>query len=439
MAEKQTWQHIARCTSRKINIGWWLHVLTTPLLVASLVIACTTLISRRELNTVPWLEIGAATCATLTLTGIICWFAARHHFESLQQSLVRIEAAMKLRNALTAADHGVAPWPEVPDHIHDGIRWQWRRLIPPIVGTIVIITCGITIPIHAKSDRLAPQQQPSAWNELDTQLDQLDQQEIVQEDYLDAMREKLEKLRAQSPNDWFSHSSLEATDHLKQSHQSEQENLKNNLQHAERSLDALQHKASSMNAAQKQRLLNQFDQAIQKMQQGQMKPNQELLKQLHNIDPKQLQKLTPEQLDQVRENMRQHAQRLQQNGDNPLDGEPGEDEWMDNDGLGEDGHEEDGQGGRGGIDRGPGHAPRPLGKSHDDTGAGKHEGLKSNDPRHALPGDLLETHDTQHDVDLTQRGPTAGGTTQGKGQGGERVWKNSLLPNEKKALKKFFE
>ena len=64
-----------------------------------------------------------------------------------------------------------------------------------------------------------------------------------------------------------------------------------------------------MNAEQKQRLLNEFDQALQKMQQGGMKPNQQLLEQLKKIDPKQLNQLTPEQLNQLRENMRKHAQK----------------------------------------------------------------------------------------------------------------------------------
>lgn len=80
-----------------------------------------------------------------------------------------------------------------------------------------------------------------------------------------------------------------------------------------------------------------------------------------------------------------------------------------------------------------------MGKAKEDTGAGKHEGLKSDDPSRSLPGDLLKTSDAEHDVDKTKRGPSAGGTASGKGQGGDRVWKDSLLPNEKKALKKFFE
>ena len=413
MNDEDTWRQIAHKTSHKINIGWWLQALATPLLITSLIIACAILITRRELDTIPWLELSVATTAAILITGLSCWFAARRSFETTKQSLVRIEAAMKLRNALTAADHGITPWPEVPSMINDGVRWQWKRLLPPLIGACLIILCGFIIPIHATPNN-----------------------QDVQEEYIDEMRKKLEKLREQSPDDWFSHSSLEATDNLKKNHETEQDNLKNNLQRAERSLNGLQNKAAKMNAEQKQRLLNEFDQAVQKMAQGGMKPNQQLLKQLQKLDPNQLNQLSPEQIDQLRENMRKHAQGLDQNGGNqPGDGE-GEDDWM-NDNEGEDGEGE--EGGRGGINRGPGHAPNPLGKAHDDTGAGKHEGLKSKELSHALPGDLLETNDAQHDVDKTPQGPTKGGQSSGKGKGGDRVWKNSLLPNEKKALKKFFE
>jgi hypothetical protein len=432
MAEEQTWREIARNTSRKINLGWWLQTLATPLLITSLLIACAILITRRELDMIPWLELSAGTLLVIAITGIFSWLAARASFETNKQSLVRIEAAMKLRNALTAADHGIAPWPEVPGMINDGVHWHWKRLLPPIAGALLIVTCGFIIPVHAKADNRSEQQEPSAWSDIDTSLDQLDNQEIVQQEYIDEMRKKLEKLREQSQDDWFSHSSLEATDNLKQNHQTEQKNLKSNLQRAERSLNALQNQGGKMNAAQKQRLLNEFDQAVKKMQQGGMKPNKKLLEQLKKIDAEQLNQLTPEQMEQLRENMRKHAQGLGQGGKQPGD-DKGEGEG-DGDG------EEEGDGpGRGGINRGPGHAPRPLGKAHDDTGAGKHEGLKSEDQRNALPGDLLGTNDAQHDVDKSKVGPSAGGASSGKGKGGDRVWKNSLLPNEKKALKKFFE
>jgi len=436
MANADQWHQIAKQTSRKINCGWCLQTLATPLLIVSLIIAATLLIMRRELETLPTIPLILGSLATLTLTATACWLAAKKRFETMPQSLVRIESSMRLRNALTAADQGITQWPPVPTMVNDGVQWQWKRLLIPAVTSAIIISCGLMIPIQAKS-QITPPQPPIAWNELDTSLDQLDEQEIVQEEYLDAMRKKLEKLREQSPDEWFSHSSLEATDHLQQNHQTEQENLKNNLQRAERALNTLQNNPGKIPPGQKQRLLNEYDQAVQKMQQGGMQPNEKLLQQLKKIDPQQLNNLTKEQIDQIRENMRRHAQGLDANGQGKQPGE-NNDDWM-NDGD-EEGEGEEGEGpGRGGIDRGPGTAPHVLGKPHEDTGTGKHQGLESDDIRNALPGDLLQTSDAQHDVDQTSHAPTSGGTTSGKGRGGDRVWKNSLMPNEKKALKEFFK
>ncbi|MFT5906436.1 MAG: hypothetical protein ACI9E1_002044, partial [Cryomorphaceae bacterium] len=44
-----------------------------------------------------------------------------------------------------------------------------------------------------------------------------------------------------------------------------------------------------------------------------------------------------------------------------------------------------------------------------------------------------------HDIDKSNSKIRSGGGTENKGAGGERVWKNSLLPEEKKAIKKFFK
>ena len=378
MAEEDHWRLIAQRTSRKINCAWWLQILATPLLVIALVIACSVLILRRELDALPILPLVLGSLGLLLTTALISWLAARKQFENAQQSLVRIESSMRMRNALTAADHGITRWPAVPTTVNDGVQWHWQRLLTPVIGAALIIACGWVIPIHAKSDTSIPSQQPTAWNELDASLDQLDNQDIVQEDYIEEMRQKLEKLRQQSPDEWFSHSTLEATDHLQENHENEQQNLKTNLQRAERSLNTLQSQAGKMNPAQQKRLLNEYDQAVKKMQQGGMQPNEKLLKQLQNIDPKQLNQLTKEQVDQIRENMRRHMQGLGQNGQEKQPGE-GEDDWMkDDEGEGE-------EGGRGGINRGPGIAPRVLGQPHDDTGTGQYQGLKSGDLSQALP------------------------------------------------------
>jgi len=69
----------------------------------------------------------------------------------------------------------------------------------------------------------------------------------------------------------------------------------------------------------------------------------------------------------------------------------------------------------------------------------REERLESKDLSNTLPGDLLETTDGEHDIDKTNAKTRSGGSTDNTGAGGERVWKNSLLPEEKKAIKKFFK
>jgi len=69
----------------------------------------------------------------------------------------------------------------------------------------------------------------------------------------------------------------------------------------------------------------------------------------------------------------------------------------------------------------------------------REERLKSLDLSNTLPGDLLETTDGVHDIEEIDAKSRDGGSTENTGTGGERVWKNSLLPEEKKAIKKFFK
>jgi len=80
-----------------------------------------------------------------------------------------------------------------------------------------------------------------------------------------------------------------------------------------------------------------------------------------------------------------------------------------------------------------------LGEKSDKLNMSREERLESKDLSNTLPGDLLETTDGEHDIDKTNAKTRSGGSTDNTGAGGERVWKNSLLPEEKKAIKKFFK
>lgn len=439
---RDAWARHAAAVARKVNLAWWIETLSVPLIVVSLAGACVFLLIRRELpDSQPWVLWLSASGSVAMLAGI-AWLIARRRFEKPEQSMVRIEASMRLRNALSAARAGVAPWPEVPPQVDAGIDWHWQRVLVPPLAALSFLAAGLLIPVSARNAGADGKlDEPLAWENLEADLERLGQEEVIDETYLEEMQKKIEDLRAQKEEEWFSHSSLEATDTLKKEHAAQVDKLGRELDRAGKAMEALQKNAGGMTPEEKNQLLNQFDQALQGLQNGALKPNSKLLEQLKQLDANNLGKLSPEQLQQLKEGMKKAGQACKD-----CQGGGQGDEWLDElldgqgngEGQGKDG--KDGEGpGKGGVSRGPGHAPGVLGKEGDKVDIGGMEGIESKDLSRSLPGDLLELQDGEHDVDKSAVGPRAGGAAGATGTGGDRVWKDSLAPDEQKALKKFFE
>ncbi len=430
---RRYWLAQASAVRLRVNLAWWLEILSAPLVILSIAGAAALLWLRREMpDTGPWLPaawIGGA----VVLLAIICWLRAARRFERMEDSLVRIEAAMCLRNALSAANEGVVPWPPPVGKTSAGLEWQWPRLLVPLIGALVLLSAGMWMPVTPRQASVStPPEQPQAWKQLGAELDFLTKEEVVDEKYLEETRKKLDELKAQEEEQWFSHSSLEATDSLKKSHRAESERVERELGKADRALGALEKNSGSAGQAEKNRLMEEFDQALQGLQNGAMKPNPQLLEQMRQLDLKNLADLTPEQLEQLRENLRKNAEGLK-------GGQGGDGEWDDEllaDGEGG----EPGEGpGKGGVDRGPGHAPGVLGKEKDPLKTGDLAALEAKDLSRAAPGDLLELQDGEHEVDRSASKLTGGGGTEATGKGGDRIWRESLDPDEQRVLKRFFE
>ena len=450
------WLERAESLSRRVNLGWFLQVLSAPLLIYSVVGACVILILRREIGgfSVPLAAAGLAG-GLLIVVAVSLAIAARR-FEKADKSLVRIEAGAGLNTALTSAHAGIGSWPEPPPVSAPALKWHLPKTIIPPLAALALLALGLFIPISAKPQTTPPpSRQPQAWSQLDAQLEQLAGDEAVDEEYIEEMERRLDQLRAQEERDWFSHASLEATDSLKESQNSNMENLERNLNEAGNALEALAENADKMNAAQKQKLTEEFEQALQGLQNGAMKPNQGLLDQLSKIDPNNLGKLTPEQMGQLKGNMEKLKESLENAGQGQGEG----DDWADQllgDGEGE--GEGEGQGscpggecpgcddpncqgegpGKGGINRGPGHDPNVLKDAKDPLDTGELTALEAKDLSRAIPGDLLQLQDGKHTVDESASKASAGGTG-AQGKGGDRVWRDSLDPAEQRALKRYFE
>lgn len=432
---REYWFAQAEGVRRRVNLAWWLEFLSAPLVVLSVVGAAALLWLRREMPEVETWVLGAWTGGAVVLLGIVCLVRAARRFERAETSLVRIEAAMSLRNALSAANEGVAPWPVPTGRTNAGLSWQWPRLLVPLIGALVLLTTGLWLPVTARQTAVSRlPEEPQAWRQLAAELDHLTKEEVVDEKYLEETRRKLDELKSQEEEQWFSHSSLEATDTLKKAHRAEAERVERELGKADKAVENLEKTAGSAGQAEKNRLMEDFDQALQGLQNGAMKPNPQLLEQMRQMDLKNPGGLTPEQLAQLRENLQKHAQGLK-------DGHGENGEWDDEllaDGEGE-GDENGNAPGKGGVDRGPGHAPGVLGKENDHLKTGEITALESKDLSQSAPGDLLELQDGEHETEQSVSQITSGGGTEATGKGGDRVWRESLDPDEQRVLKRFFK
>ena len=437
------WLSRARGVSRRINLAWWLETLAAPLIILSIVGAAAILVLRNRFPEIPLQTLAISIGGALLLLFAICWLVARKRFEKPASSLVRLEASMQLRNALSAASAGVAPWPAPVTTTDAGVRWHWPRLVVPPVAAALVLAAGIFIPVSSADQPQAPKEKPQAWKQLESSLEHLTKEELADEKYLEETRRKLDELEAQKEEQWFSHSSLEATDALKKEHKAEMDRVERDLDRASNALQSLEKNAG--NQAEKERQLNEFQQALQGLQNGAMKPNPELLEQLKQLDPKNLGQLTPEQMKQLQENLKKNAEGMKKAPGNG-EGNQWEEDLKQGEGDGDcqDGNcEGDGKDGnkpgKGGVNRGPGHDPNLLGKEKEGVETGDLTGLESKDLSNATPGDLLQLQDGEHDVDKSGSKSSQGGDTKQTGSGGDRVWKESLDPDEQRTLKRFFE
>lgn len=459
--DKSYWMSQAARLSRRVNFAWFLDGFAGPLLVAAVIGSVLVLGARREFPELHPAILGGSLAAIFVILGLIVLWRARKRFESPAQALVRIEAAQQMNSALSAASAGVLPWPERPKNLSESLKWHLPKTLTPPAAALILLAIGLLIPIKAKTQDSQTSREPQAWSQLDSQLEQLSQDAMVDEKYLEDMKERLNELRAQEEEQWFSHASLEATDSLKEAHNSNLEDLQQDLSEAANAMQELSEAAKNLNSEQKQKLAEQFEDALQGLQNGAMKPNEQLLNQLSQLDPKEMGNLKPEQIEQLKQNMEKLKESLDQAGEGQ--GDDWRDQLAGDGGEGQDGqpgqgqcpnggncpHGPDCQGecqggqpgegtGKGGIQRGPGHDPNVLRNPKDATDVGDLTALEAKDLSRALPGDLLQLQDGKHSVDQKATQLSSGGQAT-KGAGGDRVWKESLNPDEQRALKNYFE
>ncbi|TLD68701.1 hypothetical protein FEM03_21190 [Phragmitibacter flavus] len=436
-AEKRSehfWQMASRRLARRINFGWWLDRWTGWVLGSALVGVVALLLARWlmlvEVRWV-WMGIGA-----LMFAGVmVAWGMERRRFESAVMARVRLEDALGMRSRLSAAAAGVGEWPEPREGLEFPVRWRWHRPVGVILFSGLMLWVAVLVPISAREvveKRVI--EKPTAVKEVEQWMAEIRKEEAVQEESVEEVEKKVADLLKRPAENWYEHGSLEAAGNLKEQTGEMLRELAQNLADAEQAASALQSAGAGLPQAAKDALAEKMKEAAQGMMAGGMKPNEQLLKQLQQMGAEGLQNLSDQQLKDLAQQLQKNSEALQEALKNAPQLELA---MCQGKGPGE--GEEEGPG-RGGIDRGPGEAPLSLESEETNLNTKAMERLQAElDVSRLAPGDMMGTTDGKHHVDETKTGTQQGGVIESAGDGGAAVWQNSLLPDERETLRRYFK
>lgn len=438
--ESIEWRKLAGRLVRFINFAWWFDRWNALLLAASLIGAAAILIFRnQQVELSPSASLIIVTAVVLLLA-VTAWLLARKHFVRLEDAYVRLEKVLHLNNALSTACAGVGPWPSLPPADRTGgYTWRWSRLLGPTLLAASILAASFLVPTAplAADDRSGPQE-PPAWEDIESWLKELEEKDAAEKTDLERTAERVAELRNQPEEEWYRHSSMEATDTLKQQLAESIRRLEKNAATANRSLGALKNHASRLTDTDRRRLASEYSDALRGMQSGELRPNAALLESLKNTDLNKLSSLSPDQIRQLRDALDKTSGACSQ----CLGAMASPAAWSnDSDLLWEESSGAPGlrfpEGGS--IQRGPGEAPISLSDQRSDLGSNNLEEVASKDYSRATFGDTLAVGEGEHEIDKSSSGSRSAGAVRSTGEGGERVWRDALLPSEREILGRYFK
>ncbi|PTX97576.1 hypothetical protein DB346_21550 [Verrucomicrobia bacterium LW23] len=461
------WQGAARSLALQVNANWWLSTFLPILVGSSIAFAVLILMGRKQ--GVDLQLLWGVYLGMLVLGSAAAVYLSRAKFISADTAMVRLEAVLGLKNRLSSAAAGIGAWPAVPENREGCYAAHWREITWPVLVSALIIGAALWVPMSRTRPAIAtPQERPPAVQELQTQLDELARQEVVQEQAIQDAQRALSDLADRPKDEWYDHSKLEAVDALAKMTNDALNQLNNKVQEAQKAFEQMADAPQGTPDEKLQDLQKQLEKAVNDMNSGAMPAHPKVAEQFNGMDPGKVRNLTPEQIKQLKEKMKEASDKLKQACKDGKDGQPGNGEGdgpgmskqaqnadqqgnrQKRPGQGQKGGDQPGQdgmgqdqgqeGGQGGVNRGPGAVPLSFYDDEQRPGearAEKAEGLDINN---------LEMNDKQgeakraHNVDKNAyRGPESSGSSNNTGAGGDIVWRSSLTPDEDEVLRRFYK
>lgn len=439
-AQERFWTRRAASLARRVNLGWWLDRFNGLLVVSLVVFALAILAARSYGSTLATGPILAgALGVVVTLLALVAWLISRRHYIGLEEGLVRLDDRLLLHNRLSSAYHRIGPWPgEVTDLSAAAFPWRHRRAILPALLGLALVAAASYAPIKKSipGEALAPVE-PGAWEQIEDWLATLEEENLIDESVIKELESRVEELRDQPEDEWFSHSSLEATDTLAETLGRQLREMASEMAALDRNIAALKGFSAEMSEAGREQKLKEYAEALEALEGSGLAMNEALMKQLQDLDPSSLGQetlsgLSGEQLKSLQEQLKKGSGAL-----GSLEGLPS---------MGDDPSLQQGRGqgegttpGQGGLERGRGDAPLFFGDTEDNLDTKKIESIKNEDLSRATVGEMLGLGETERELDQSATGSQAGGAVSSTGQGGDAVSRERLRPDEAAVLKRYFK
>lgn len=423
--EATFWRRRARWTAWRHNAGCVLAGFLPLSLGVSAVFACALLVAR-EHGVTTGARIWTGYALALAIGVGVAWWCSRTKFFTIPDALVRLEWHLGLHNRLSAAAAGVGQFPAAQD-APDGYSFHWRKLAPPLAGAAVLVAAAAWIPV-SKSGAASVPAAPVAWTQTAEWIDALKKTDTLADPELEDVRERLEQLQKQPAQDWYSQSSLEAGDNLREQTAQSIQSLQRDLQSALSSMEAMQRFTDNTSAAEMKGVHENLANALKGLELGNLPLNSEMLGHLKQADLSKLKNLTPAQLAELKRRLaagdKVCAACLHPGMSNGLAVASSKVQPF----------------GRPSRDPNESSAPLTLNQKPTELGTTKAEPVSNDNLEHALPGDLMGVGKGEHRVDpAAYAGPTSAGSVASQGEGGEAVWRNDLTPKEREVVKRFFK
>jgi hypothetical protein len=439
-ATGELWRSRAAGLARRLNFHHWLARIV-PLLFVLLVVVAVFDLSGREAG------LPAFWSAALFLFGLAIvlgwtWLQARRHFCDWRLALVRLETILGLHNQLSSAQDGVARWPTPPQKIEDGYSLNWKQILLPLAAGGLFLACAHLVPLgKIKSGAHAqPISEPPEIAQVQSWINALKAQALIQPDKLQEMQTALDKLRERPAQDWYTQGNLEAASSLKELTEQSMNSLARDLDKADQSVRSMQEKAASPgDTGALQPMQDQLRAAEQSLASGNLPLNQEVVAQLKDAESASDKSLTAGQLAALHDRLKRGERAAQTAPESRSSFSEEMRQAMDaaTNGGGLARREMAAAGGVGG---GKDTAPLQLEQRDKTSPDGKLTPVKNDDMSRASLGQTLKISSGAHAVDTAAYpGAEQAGSAQIGGNGGEAVWRSTYDPQEADTLDRFFK